>query len=408
MGKREHIMPPFAPFSLKGDDRMDDSVIIEQAKMVYDEVVSIYHDLHQIPELSLEEYETTRYIRDRLERMGIGSFSVDDTGCVAYIGPDSGRTIALRADIDGLPVTEETGCPYASCHEGKMHACGHDGHMAGLLGAAKILKSMEYDLPVQVKLIFQAAEENTYGARRLIEKGVLDDVDEIFGLHLFSDIPRGVISLEEGPRMAKTDHFQVTFTGKGGHAAKPHLTVDATLMASAFLLDLQTLVSREMNPTEGAVVTVGSFHSGSQYNIISEEAVLEGTCRSYTEQVAEELAEGIRRKAESAALSYRGKAEVVYKSVTHPPVRNDPDLTRRIARTAHTLIGEEKFRSVRPLMLGEDFSWYQTKVPGTFAFVGCARAGEPVYPNHHGRFSIDEPALLDAMLLHLSAVLSAG
>lgn len=396
---------------------MDNITYIKQeAERVFDEVLDNYHALHRIPELSLQEYETTQFIKERLKKMSIEPISLDETGCVAYIGPEPVenpgedenriRTIALRADIDGLSVKEETNCPFVSCHEGKMHACGHDGHTAALLGAAKVLKSMEDSLPVRVKLIFQASEENTEGARRLIRLGVLENVDEIFGLHLFSDIPAGIISVEEGPRMAQTDRFMIRFTGKGGHAAKPHLSVDATVMAAAFVLDLQTLVSRETDPTEGAVATIGSFRSGNQYNIISEEAVLEGTCRSYTAHMSEKLEEGIRRKAESVALSYRGKAEVEYAGSCHPPVINDRELTGRIARTARAVLGNDRFQPVKPLMLGEDFSWYQTRIPGTFALVGCGKPGEPVYQNHNGRFAIYEPVLLDAVLLHLCAVIS--
>ena len=391
----------------------------QEAEKVFDEVLTIYHELHRIPELSLQEYKTTKYIKEQLKKMSIEPLSLDETGCVAYIGPEPAedqkeggaggrriRTIALRADIDGLPVKEETNCSFASRHEGKMHACGHDGHTAALLGAAKILKSMEESLPIRVKLIFQASEENTKGAQRLIRLGVLDDVDEIFGLHLFSDIPSGIISVEEGPRMAQTSRFVIKFTGKGGHAAKPHLAVDATVMAAAFVLDLQTLVSRETAPSEGVVVTIGSFHSGTQYNVISEEALLEGTCRSYSRQISERLEEGIRRKADSVALSYRGKAEVDYTGTCHPPVYNDKELTERIVRTAREVIEKEKFQPVKPLMGGEDFSWYQIKVPGTFALVGCGKPGEPVYQNHNGRFAIYEPVLLDAVLLHLCAVFS--
>ena len=389
---------------------MEYSRIRQEADRVYDRVVSMYHDLHRIPELSLEEYETTEYIRERLKDMGIDSFSVDRTGCVAYIGPEPEkghiRTVALRADIDGLPVLEETGLPFASCHEGRMHACGHDGHIAGLLGAAMVLKEMEDELPVRVKLIFQASEENTSGARRLLERGILDDVDEIFGLHLFSDIPTGTISLEEGARMARTEMFEVVFSGRGGHGAKPHLTVDATVMAASFVMDLQTLVSREIDPLDGAVVSIGSFQSGNQYNVISSEAILEGTCRCYTDEISRHLEDGIRRKAESAAASFRGQVRVTYENECHPPVLNDGRLTERIVSFAKNLLDPDKFKTVKPLMLGEDFSWYQTKVPGAFAFVGCGKPGQPVWPNHHGRFAIDEPALKDALILHLSAVLS--
>ena len=366
---------------------------------------TMYEDLHRIPELSLKEYKTTEYICSKLREMNIEPHKADLTGCYAWLGPEVGPVLALRADIDGLPVAEETGLEYASTHEGQMHACGHDGHMAILLGVAGILKEMEKECPVRVKLIFQASEENAQGAARLIDKGILNDVDRIFGVHLFSDIPTGLVSLEDGPRMAQTDRFEVTFYGKGGHAAKPHLCTDATLMAAEYVTLLQSVVARETNPAEAAVVSVGSLHSGNQYNIISGEARMEGTCRCYSGEMSGLLEEGLRRRAEGIAACHGGKAELVYQSACHPPVVNDPEMTTAIRNVAEAFLGKKAFGSVKPLLLGEDFSWYQSRIPGVFAFVGCGKPDQPVWPNHHCRFRIDENALLYGVFLHLSAVL---
>ena len=384
--------------------RQDVSRYVRENKERYS---ALRQEFHRIPELSMEEKETTDRICDKLSAMGIVPARLAPTGAVAYIGPKkAGCTIALRADIDGLPVAEATGLRFASEHPGRMHACGHDGHIAGLLGAAEILKEVETELSVRVKLIFQPSEENASGAAHILKQGVLSDVDQIFGLHLFSDMDTGEISIEEGPRMAQTDRFSITFYGRGGHAGKPHQCVDATVMAADFVMSAQSIVAREVDPAEGAVVTVGSLHSGSQYNVISGQADVEGTCRSYRESVAGHLRDAVKARAEHIAAFYGGKAEIRYQYGAHPPVINDMGLTAKIADKAEQLIGR-KLVHVPPMMLGEDFSWYQTKVPGVFAFLGCHRPGTECFPNHHPKFDIDEAALTDAVLLHLSAVSAA-
>ena len=381
--------------------------IQELIKKNQDQVVSWYREFHQIPELGFEEQETTAKIRSILSEMGITSKPLDPTGCVAYIGQGD-QTIALRSDIDALAIDEATGLPFCSRHPGRMHACGHDGHMASLLGAARILKELEDALTIRVKLIFQPSEENAQGAHRIIEEGVLDDVDAIFGLHLFSDIPFGSLSVEAGPRMAQTDRFLINFQGKGGHASKPHLCVDATLMASEFVMSLQTIVSREVNPVEGAVVTVGALHSGTQYNIISDRAELAGTCRSYIEELAADMETSIRKRAHAVAEIHGGQVEIEYHRRTHPPVVNDAKLAGIIADKAEEMLepGGPHLAHVPPMMGGEDFSWYQTKVPGVFAFVGIGDPDGGSYLNHHPAFRIDERALPHAVLLHLSAVMA--
>ncbi|MDO5146427.1 MAG: M20 family metallopeptidase [Eubacteriales bacterium] len=386
---------------------IEKKILLQKQKQYEKECIALRRRFHQIPEPGLEERETTALIASLLEEHGIKSYPLEPTGLVAYLGAKEGYTVALRADIDGLLVEEETGAEYASRYPGRMHACGHDGHIAGLLGAAFLLKELEGELSVRVKLIFQPSEENTLGAKKVIAQGVLEDVDEIFGLHLFSDMELGQYSVEAGPRMAQTDRFSIVFHGKGGHAGKPHQCVDATVMAAEFVLGLQTAVSRETNPLKPAVVTVGSFHSGSQYNVISGEAVVEGTCRSFHEDVAARLKTSIEERAKHIAACYGGKAEITYDFGSHPPVINEKNLSESIKKEAQMLLGYEQAQ-VEPMMLGEDFSWYQKKVPGVFAFVGCHNPDQKeCFPNHHPCFDIDERALKDAVLLHLSAVLSA-
>ena len=322
--------------------------VLEKVSKKREEFISWYHEFHQIPELGFEEKETTELICEKLTGMGIHPLRLDPTGVTAYVGPHDAYTVGLRADIDGLRVSEDTDLPFQSKHPGKMHACGHDGHITGLLGAASILKEM-----------------------------------------------------------AQTDRFTITFIGKGGHAAKPHQCVDATVMAADFVMNVQTIVARELDPIEGAVVTVGSLKSGTQYNIISGKAVLEGTCRSYSEDVAQHLQDAIRRRAEAVADSYGGNVKIAYEQGSHPPVLNDVALSRRIADEAEQLLENRKLVHIAPLMLGEDFSWYQKEVPGVFAFVGCGTPGRKCYPNHHPKFEVEESALSDGVLLHLAAVVSA-
>lgn len=381
--------------------------IIQKIKKYKKEAILLRQEFHRIPELGFQEVETTNHICQYLESVGIVPNRLEPTGVYAYVGPSDGLTIALRADIDGLPVMEKTGLSFASQKEGCMHACGHDGHIAGLLGVAAILKEMEQDLSVRVKLIFQPSEENTLGAACILKQGVLSDVDLIFGLHFFSDMKTGEISIEEGPRMAQTDRFSIIFEGRGGHAGKPHQCIDATVMAADFVMSAQSIVAREVNPAEGAVVTIGSLHSGSQYNVISGKAEVEGTCRSFREETALHLKKAVEARAEHIASYYGGTAQVTYHYGAHPPVINHPVFTANVAAETEQLL-DRKLCHVAPLMLGEDFSWYQTKVPGVFAFVGCGNPeAKQCFPNHHPCFDIDENALEDALFLHLAAVCAA-
>ncbi len=376
---------------------------IKESKNLYRE---IRESFHRIPELALEEYKTTDLIRQYLNGWGIETISMNPTGICAYIGPVKDPVLALRADIDGLAVVEETGLSCSSIHEGKMHACGHDGHIAGLLGAAKYLKEHEKDLPYRIKLLFQPAEENANGAATMIKQGVLEDVDAIFGLHLFSDMPTGTINIQEGPRMAQMDRFSMTFYGKGGHAAKPHLAIDSTLMAAEFVVGAQTIVSRLLNPVENAVVTVGSLHSGTQYNIISPQATLSGTCRSFSVDTAKTIQENLEKRARSIADYYGGKVEVEYVFGSHPPLINHALWSGVLEDQAKEIFDNIDFCKMPPMMLGEDFAWYQVYVPGVFAFVGCGSEIGLQYANHHPKFDIDEEALSHAVTLHISACMA--
>lgn len=373
-----------------------------EAEGIRERIIKWRRDFHRCPEIGMEEYKTSAKIKEELSGMGIPWEGFGETGVVGYIGDKSkGKTIALRADMDALRVQEKTGVPYASQIPGMMHACGHDGHMAALLGAAAILKSHESELKGMVKLIFEPSEENCRGAKLVCSSGVLEGVEGIFGLHIFTDMEYGQVSIDAGERMATTDIFKIILTGKSGHAGKPHLCVDATVAGAALVMGLQTLVSRELNPLSAAVVSVGKFQSGHQYNVVSGEAVLEGTVRSFQEEDRKALEQGIERMTEDISKAYRVKGEISYQPSLHPAVINDEAETELARRAAGKVLGENCLVNVPKIFLGEDFSIYQTIVPGVFAFVGGGNAEKGlVYPNHHDHFDMDERAVVDGACLH--------
>lgn len=365
-------------------------------------IIGLRRHFHQYPELGMEEYKTAEKIKRELNFLGIDWEAFGETGVVGYIGDKKkGKTIALRADMDALKIEEKTGTEYASKHPGLMHGCGHDGHMASLLGAAAFLKKHEKELNGRVKLIFEPSEENCKGANLVCNSGILDEVEGIFGLHIFTDMEYGQISIDPGERMATTDIFKIVLTGKSGHAGKPQLCVDATVAGAALVMGLQTLVSRELNPLSAAVVSVGRFESGHQYNVVSGEAVLEGTVRSFQEEDRKLLEQGIIRMTEEISRAYRVKAEVSYQPSLHPAVVNDEEETQVARRAARKVLGEDCLVTLPKIFLGEDFSIYQTKVPGVFAFVGGGNVEKGlIYPNHHDHFDMDERVLVDGACLH--------
>ena len=381
--------------------------IQKEAEAISKEVIGFRRYFHQHPEPGMQEYVTSAGIREALDQMGIPWRLYGETGISADIGRGK-KMIALRADMDALAVTEKTGVPYASKTPGMMHACGHDAHIAALLGAAKILKAHEDELTVTVRCIFQPSEENCLGAKMMCEEGALDGVSEIYGIHIFTDIPAGMISVEPGARMASTSSLQVTIRGQSGHGAKPQQCVDATVAGAAAVMNLQSIISREIDPVDSAVVTVGHFTSGSQYNIISGEAFFEGTVRAFSQDTAQQIEAALRRVVSSTAQAYRAKAHVDFAKALHPVVINDEALTAKVHDSAEAFFGKDRMIHVPPMMIGEDFSVYQAKIPGVFMFVG---GRNPIigcgYPNHHECFNIDERVLTDCVMLHLLAVTSA-
>ena len=360
---------------------------------VVERMVAIRRDLHQNPELSWQEHRTAERISSTLHELGIPHRRLMGTGIVADLpGTDALPAVALRADIDALPIQEETGLPFASANDGVMHACGHDGHASILLGAAELL-AREGDLPASVRLIFQPAEEKGAGAKALMEAGVLDNVAIAFAGHLDRHFSTGTLVVTDGAVSASTDHFKIRVTGRGGHAARPHETIDAVVVGSLIVTAIQTIVSREIDPTHPSIVTVGRFEAGKVPNVIAGQAELEGTIRAQDREVREHLKQSIRRVAESIGQLHRAGLEVEIADGT-PPVFNTPEATALARQAAIEVVGEDNVRTLgRANMGGEDFAYYLEEIPGCYIRFGALPPGGRGFAAHSSRFDFDEAAL---------------
>lgn len=373
-----------------------------------DYVIGARRHLHAHPETSLEEVLTTAYLMRELDAMGIPYIKGEPTGLVATIkGKKPGKTVALRSDMDALNILEKNEVSYKSQVDGKMHACGHDGHTAILLGAARILKGQMEELPGTVHLIFQPAEETGHGAKILINTGTwYEETDNIFGAHLWSYLPTGKISLEPGQRMAATDRFQIKIQGLSGHGSMPHQTVDAVVVASAMVMNFQTIVSREYSPMEPLVVSVGSIHSGTAFNIISGEAVLEGTIRYFSKDIGKTIESSMRRIMESTADLYGASAEMIY-TYNLPPVVNDEASSALAYEAASRILGEENIVLQEKTTGGEDFAFYLEHKPGCFVFIGSGNHEKGTdFAHHNDHFDLDEDVLLHGSALYAEYAIS--
>ncbi|PLT31640.1 M20 metallopeptidase family protein [Peribacillus deserti] len=366
---------------------------------LYGEIVEIRRHLHENPELSFEEVETPKYIAAYHQALGHEvRTEVGGRGVVAVLkGGRPGKTVALRADFDALPIQEENEVPYKSKVPGVMHACGHDGHTASLLGLAKALNSIKDELQGNVVFIHQHAEEVTPGgAIAMIEDGCLEGVDVIYGTHLMSTMPVGDIVYGVGPFMAAADSFEITVQGKGGHGAMPHLSKDAVVIASQLVVNLQQVVSRKTNPLSPAVVSVGSFEAKNAFNVIADKAVLHGTVRTFNEDVRDMIEGEIDNVAKGTCLISGASYSYTY-SKGYPALVNHKEDTDFVVEIAKGVPGVEKIVEGEPQMGGEDFSYYLQHVKGTFFFTGAEIPNrETTYPHHHPKFDIDERALLIA------------
>lgn len=374
-----------------------------------DYIVDLRRQLHRHPETSWQEFQTTELVHRKLTSLGIPCI-VGDKG-VGVVGIIEGTAaqksgiavaVALRADMDALPVTEKTGLPFSSEVTGAMHACGHDGHTAMLLGAAKILSRLKDTLPGTVYLIFQPSEENGQGAKYMMKQGDwYEKISLIFGAHLWMDVPAGKVSLEDGPRMAAGDLFTIRIHGRGGHGAQPEKTVDSVVVASALVMNLQTIVARRYDPLDSAVVTIGSLKAGDTGNVIAGEAELRGAARYFDVQKGGEIRTMIGSAARHTAALYGATVDIEYSQRNPSVVNNEPAATAAARRSAAKVIGEDGLIKGSPTMIGEDFSFYLEGKPGSFAFIGI---GDPakgiVYPHHNSRFDLDEAVLADGAALY--------
>lgn len=367
---------------------VENAEIAEQEEAFAAYLTVIRRHLHRNPELSGEEKETTAAIRSWLEEEGVRI--ADEyplrTGLVAEVGQGNGPVAALRADIDALPIQEETRLEFASQIPGRMHACGHDAHTAILIGAARLLKQRESSLPGKVRFIFQPSEEKATGARQVIQSGALADVQAVFGLHNKPDLRVGTVGIREGALMAAADGFVVKVQGVGTHAAVPEAGIDPIVVAAHIVTALQAIVSRNVGAQESAVLSVTKINSGTAWNVIPEEAILDGTVRTFDEKVRSRIRERFNQVVTGVAAAYGTTAAVRW--IQGPPaVINDESL----ARDAEQVVRELGLNSIRPLPspAGEDFSFYQKEVPGLFLFLGTSGPHEW----HHPGFDVDEQAL---------------
>ena len=357
-----------------------------------EELRQIRRDLHKIPELGLKEYKTSAYIREKLEGFGITELETWlETGVVAVIrGKGKGQAVAFRADMDALPVTEQTGCDFTSEHVGCMHACGHDGHVTVLLGFAKYLQEHKDELENDVVLIFQPAEEGPGGAQLLVDAGLFEKhpVRCIIGCHIFPQVPQGKVACRKGAMMARNGEVDVHIYGESAHGAQPQLGHDAVLAAGAVITGLHTILSRNVSPLDSGVLTFGAIHGGEACNIIAKEVKLEGTMRAFSDEAYETMTKRVQEVASGIAAGYGCKGEAVFRHM-YRVVDNDPKLVELLQEVAG-----DAYEETPPYMLAEDFSLYLQKVPGMFFFLGSGNA-EKGYTHslHSAQFQFDEEIL---------------
>ena len=362
------------------------------------EIISLRRKFHQIPETSMQENQTAEIIANYLDELGLKvRKNVGKTGVTAVLnGQREGRTLAIRSDIDALPIEENTGLEFSSKHEGVMHACGHDGHMAIVLGTAKVLSQFVEEINGKVKFIFQPAEEELVGAKAMLEDNVLQNppVNAILGLHIWPDIESGFIGVRPGAVMAAVDKFEIELVGKGGHGGIPHKAVDPVVMSSSLIDRIQSVVSREIDPTQSAVITIGKIEGGTAYNIIPDRVKLAGTVRTFNQHVRNYIEEKIKKIVKNVAESFEGDYNLKFENKV-PPVFNDQKLTENIIMHLQNLIGESKVITDFDLSMGgEDFALYQKRIPGTYLFLGTKNEKKGITkPIYHPQYNIDEEIL---------------
>ena len=361
-----------------------------------DEVIAIRRDLHANPELGFEEVRTARIVASSLRASGYDVHEgIATTGVVGVMrGARPGKTIMLRADMDALPLPEEIDHAYSSREAGKMHACGHDGHVAMLLGASRLIAARASELAGTIVLCFQPAEEGKGGAKAMVDEGMLErfGIERAYGLHLFSQLETGLLGFREGPFYASSDSIEIVINGAGGHGAAPHLSIDPIPVAAEFVTSVQKIVSRVIDPLQPAVVTIGAIHAGTTHNVIPSRATMLGTVRAFDAGVRARMAERIERVlrgvCEAAGASYEFDYQWRY-----PVTSNDVAQTQFVRRIAEDIFGSERVMTSDKHMGAEDFSFFAERVPACYFVIGSSGNAATSYPHHHGKFDIDEAAL---------------
>jgi amidohydrolase len=385
--------------------------MIEVPERLFDEAVVTRRDIHRHPELGFKEHRTSGVVEARLRALGLDVHPrIATTGVVGVLhGARPGRTIMLRADMDALPMPEETDVPYRSSVEGVAHACGHDGHVAILLAAAELAAGMRERIAGNVVFCFQPAEEGGGGARVMVEEGVIErfGVERAYGLHLTSLLPTGMTAFRPGPLMASSDEIEITVHGAGGHASLPHTAIDPILVASNVVVGLHHIVSRQIDPVEPAVVSICSIHSGTTYNVIPNDALLKGTFRTFSEDLRPHIAERIRRAVAGICDAAGATFDLACKP-GFPVTSNDAEQTAYVRAVAARTLGEASVITSPQVMGSEDFSYFAQRVPSCFFFLGSRSDERTSFPNHHSRFDIDERALAAGIQMMATLALEAS
>ncbi|MHC4876755.1 MAG: M20 metallopeptidase family protein [Planctomycetota bacterium] len=385
---------------------MDLQQILQDAQAQADWTIDIRRQLHRMPELMYEEVRTSQLVCDTLSSLGIPfERGIAETGVVATLGTGAPPCVALRADMDALPIHEETDVPFRSEVEGKMHACGHDCHTSMLLGAAKLLAERQSELNGTVKLLFQPAEEGGAGGKRMREAGVLDSprVEHIFGLHVWPQLPTGAIGSRPGTFLAAAGAIDVTIKGKGGHAAMPHLCIDPVVTSAKVVSELQSIVARELDPLDSGVISITTIHGGEAYNVIPPEVKLTGTIRALTMDRFEWLQQRAKEIVTHIAAANGCEADVTFPGHDYPPTVNDATVWDSVSEFAGEMLGHESVQELPSVMGGEDFAFYTEQVPGCFVALGIRNEDLGcTYGVHHPRFKVDESALAIGSALHVA------
>ncbi len=375
-------------------------------KELNDYIISRRRYFHENPELSFQESSTLAYLKKELESMGLNVTEIPKGGIFADLVCDRpGNSVAVRADIDALPVTEENDLPYVSKNRGVMHACGHDAHMAMLLGVVRMAVARKNDLRGKIRFMFQRAEERPPGgAVSLISGGVLNGMDFVIGQHVMSTIPAGKVALFPREAMANADEFTIRIHGKGGHGSAPHETVDALMISALYIAEAQTIVSRMIDPQEAGVVTFGTINSGYRYNIIAAHSEMTGTVRTFSEGVRKTIRVGLENLLSRICEAYGATYEFHYEE-GYPAVLNSPQVTDIIGKAAEEILGKSVLLYPKPSMGGEDFAYYLQKIPGAFYFLGVGNQEKGISsPQHSPTYNVDEDTLLNGSRILLRAV----